>query len=72
MAAYLKAAALAAYQPEAENGYVVSYAQIGAAVLAAAGVSDYEGLTVNGGTTNIEIAVREAATMGEVSVNYAS
>lgn len=49
---------------------VVSYAQIGAAILDADGVKDYEKLTVNSGTENIGIGERECATLGEVNISY--
>ena len=49
----------------------MSYARIGAELLAAEGVEDYEGLTVNGGTANLNIPARYAAVLGEVSVTYA-
>lgn len=48
----------------------VSYAQIGAAILSAEGVQDFENLTVNGGTANIPVGERETAVLGEVSVAY--
>lgn len=49
----------------------VSVAQIGAAILAAEGVRDFEGLTVAGGTANIAVGEREAAVLGEVTIAYA-
>lgn len=63
VAAYLKNVAFAADY--------VSYAKIAAAILDAAGVQDYEGLLVNGGTANVPIAARQVAVLGEVAVTYA-
>lgn len=50
----------------------VSYAQIAAAILAAEGVQDYEGLLVNGGMTNLQIGVRQVAVLGKVEITYAA
>lgn len=50
----------------------VSYAQIAAAILGAAGVQDFANLTVNGGTANVAIADRKVAILGEVTVTYAA
>lgn len=63
VAAYLKSVAF-------QQDYV-SYAQISAAILSAAGVQDFSDLTVNGGTGNVPIAARQVAILGEVSVGYA-
>lgn len=48
----------------------VSYAQINAACLDAAGVQDVSNLTVNGATSNVAIGARQAATLGEVQIKY--
>lgn len=64
VAAYLKSIAFA-------SDYV-SFAKIAAAILDAAGVQDYEGLSVNGGTANIPITDRQVAVLGEVVVTYAT
>lgn len=64
VAAYLKSIAFTADY--------VSFAKIAAAILDAAGVQDYEGLSVNGGTANIPITEREVAVLGEVTVTYAT
>ena len=50
----------------------VSYAQIAAAILAAPGVQDFADLTVNGATSNVAIADRQVAVLGEVTVTYAA
>lgn len=73
VAGYLREEALTAYRPAVggKGSYTVSYARIGAELLAAEGVEDYEGLTVNGGTANLNIPARYAAVLGEVSVTYA-
>ena len=70
---YLRDEALKAYLPAVGNrsGYSVSYARIGAVSLDTEGVEDYESLTVNGGTANLEIPARYAAVLGEVTVSYA-
>lgn len=70
--AYLAAQALDAYTPRvgARYGYTVSYARLGAAILDAPGVADYQGLTVNGGTANVAVAGKSAAVLGEVTVSY--
>ncbi len=47
------------------SGAAVSYAQIGAAILKVEGVSDYNGLTINGGTQNIEIGSDEVPMIGD-------
>ena len=62
VAAYLKGIAFA-------QDYV-SYARINAAVLEADGVQDVSGLTVNGATANVSIRERQAAVLGEVSIQY--
>lgn len=49
------------------NTYV-SYAMIGAIILDSAGVLDYSGLTINGGTANVSILDSEVATLGNVTV----
>ncbi len=48
----------------------ISYARIGAAILDAEGVRDYEKLVVNAGTVNIPVNERECATLGKVSISY--
>ena len=48
----------------------VSYARISDRILDVEGVLDIEGLLVGGGTANIEVGAREAATLGEVTVSY--
>lgn len=48
----------------------VSYARINAAILEADGVQDVSGLTVNGTTANVAIRERQAAVLGEVSIQY--
>ena len=48
----------------------VSYAQIAAAILGAEGVLDFADLTVNGGTSNVSVAARQVAVLGEVSIQY--
>lgn len=45
----------------------VSYAQIGALIIASEGIIDYQNLTVNNGTTNVAIADDEVAIMGGVN-----
>ena len=69
---YLRAAALEAYRPAigTDKSYTISYARIGAAILATDGVADYEGLKVSGGTVNLTIPAKYAAVLGEVSVSY--
>lgn len=64
VAAYLKSIAF-------KQSYV-SYAQIAAAILAAPGVQDFADLTVNGATSNVAIADRQVAILGEVTVTYAA
>ena len=48
----------------------VSYAQVAAAILSTAGVADFEGLTVGGGTSNIAVGERECPVLGEVTITY--
>lgn len=48
----------------------VSYARISDRILDVEGVLDIEGLLVGGGTANIQIGEREAATLGEVTLSY--
>jgi len=48
---------------------IVSYARIGASILASDGVADYSGLTVNGGTANIAVSSEQVAVLGTVTVN---
>ena len=47
----------------------VSYAQIGACILASEGVLDYSSLTVNGGTSNVSITDKYVPVVGTVTVN---
>lgn len=46
----------------------VSYAKIGSIILNTVGVKDYSSLTVNDGSINVEIADKEVATLGGVTV----
>ncbi|WP_407310907.1 baseplate J/gp47 family protein [Desulfosporosinus sp. SB140] len=50
----------------------ISYAKIGAAILASAGILDYTGLTVNGGTANIPLSytptLTETPVLGVVTI----
>lgn len=46
----------------------VSAAHIGSCILSVDGVLDYENLTVNGGTSNIDIANNEVPTMGVLTI----
>lgn len=48
---------------------IVSYAKVGAAILASGGVEDYANLTINTGTSNIPIDDEEVAILGTVTVN---
>ena len=48
---------------------VVSYARLGASVLNSAGVTDYQNLEINGGTSNISIGANEVAVLGMVTVH---
>jgi len=48
---------------------IVSYARIGAIILDSEGVLDYEGFTINSGTSNIAIGNEEVAILGEVLIN---
>jgi len=48
---------------------IVSYAKVGAAILASEGVEDYSNLTINSGTSNISIGDEEVAILGTVTVN---
>ena len=50
------------------SGSYVSYAKIANAVIDAAGVLDYTGLTVNSGTANITIADKSVPVMGTVTI----
>ncbi|MED4599863.1 baseplate J/gp47 family protein [Paenibacillus validus] len=50
---------------------IVSYAKVGAAILDSAGVEDYSGLTVNGGTANVSIGAEQVAVLGTVTINVA-
>lgn len=46
----------------------VSHAAIGNAVFESEGVADYSGLTINGGTANIPIAIKQVAILGAVTI----
>jgi uncharacterized phage protein gp47/JayE len=48
---------------------IVSYAKIGALILDSEGVLDYQGLTINSGTSNIAITNEEVAILGTVTIN---
>ena len=48
----------------------ISYAKVGAAILDAEGVSDYEELLINETVKNIPVGERECAVLGEVRINY--
>jgi len=48
---------------------IVSYARVGAAILASEGIEDYSNLTINTGTSNISIDDEEVAVLGTVTVN---
>ena len=50
-----------------EQNYV-SYAHIGRIILGISGISDYENLTINNGTVNIDIAEDEVPTLGVVTI----
>lgn len=50
----------------------VSYGMIASAILSTEGVKNFENLTVNGGTSNVPVAARKVAVLGEVHVSYAS
>ncbi len=45
----------------------VRYVRIGQAILDTTGVMDYQGLTVNGGTSNIAVGIQEVAVLGTVT-----
>lgn len=47
---------------------VVRYVRIGQTILDTSGVLDYSGLTVNGGTANVQIGKQEVAVLGTVSL----
>ncbi len=71
--AFLGQQALDAYataKGSVENGYLISYARLGALLLDVEGVADYRGLTLNGGTDNITVGPRAAATLGEVEITW--
>ncbi|SMG58188.1 Uncharacterized phage protein gp47/JayE [Paenibacillus aquistagni] len=46
----------------------VSYAKIGEAIINAAGVEDYSGLTVNGGIANVQVGEKQVAILGGVTL----
>lgn len=64
VAAYLKGIAF-------KQSYV-SYARLGEAILGAAGVQDYENLTVNGAAANIAVGERQVAMLTGVTVTNVS
>lgn len=45
----------------------VSYAKIGSLIIASNGILDYSGLTVNGGTANIQVGAEEVAVIGTIT-----
>ncbi|HZG81495.1 MAG TPA: baseplate J/gp47 family protein [Brevibacillus sp.] len=47
----------------------VSYAKVGAAILASEGVADYSNLLVNGGISNVTVENEQVAVLGTVAVN---
>lgn len=47
----------------------VSYAVIGSLIVAAPGVTDYNTLTVNGGTVNVSITSEQVAIQGTITIN---
>jgi len=49
---------------------IVSYARVGAAILAAEGVADYSNLKINNGTLNISIGDNEVAVLGDLSLTF--
>lgn len=49
----------------------VSLAQVGAMLLDADGVLDYDGLTLNGAAANVSVGVRQVAVLGEVTLDVA-
>ena len=51
------------------SGKNVLYNQIGYIILGTEGVTDFKSLTINGGTSNIEIAENEIAVKGTVIIN---
>lgn len=50
----------------------VSLARLGEAILDAAGVADYESLTVDGATSNVQLSARQVAVLGNLAVTYAT
>jgi uncharacterized phage protein gp47/JayE len=48
---------------------IVSYAKVGASILASEGVEDYANLIVNSGTANVPITDEKVAVIGSVTVN---
>lgn len=47
----------------------VKYNKVGSVILGVSGVSDYSGLTLNGGTSNITLAVNEIPALGTVTIS---
>lgn len=64
----IQAALTSYFQTIAFKQSSVSYAQVGEAILNAAGVEDYSGLTVNGGTTNITVSDLFVAVLGTTTI----
>lgn len=48
---------------------IVSFARVGAAILATEGVEDYDSLTINGSTSNVSIGDDEIGVLGEVDID---
>jgi uncharacterized phage protein gp47/JayE len=48
---------------------IVSFAKVGAGILASSGVEDYSNLTVNSSTSNVTIGDEQVAVLGSVTVN---
>ena len=46
----------------------VSFARIGEAIIGTEGVEDYTNLTVNGGTSNVEVTDKQVAILGGVTI----
>ena len=55
-------------QKNAFSGTYISYAQIGGCILGCDEIIDYSGLTVNGGTDNIEISETQVPVLGVVTI----
>jgi len=59
---------LAQNTPERQNS-VIRIAEINAIIFSLNGLIDYSNLTLNGSSTNMELTVRQVATLGEVVIN---